>query len=250
MIKVKNVEIDGKNPKICSSIVENRQEDILEMGEKLMMKKSVDIIEWRIDFYEECFDTKKVLETAALLRVIVNKKPILATFRTKKEGGEKSIEQAVYKELIISLAISGYIDMADVEVYFMDKAETKQLIDKLKKNVAVVGSYHDFDKTPSCSEIYERIEYMREVGADIPKIACMPISEEDVFNLMKTTGDFAKRNKDAVVVAMSMGKMGKISRMAGKSFGSAITFGCLGKASAPGQINVDDLRNILDILND
>lgn len=47
---------------------------------------------------------------------------------------------------------------------------------------------------------------------------------------------------------MSMGDYGKVSRVAGKSFGSAMTFGCLGKASAPGQINVDDLRAILNIL--
>ena len=60
--------------------------------------------------------------------------------------------------------------------------------------------------------------------------------------------DFVSKNVGLPVITMSMGDYGKVSRVAGKSFGSAMTFGCLGKASAPGQINVDDLRAILNIL--
>ena len=53
MLKVKNVEIGSGIPKVCAPIVEKNQDDILEMGEILMAKKSVDIVEWRIDFFEE-----------------------------------------------------------------------------------------------------------------------------------------------------------------------------------------------------
>ncbi|MGL4668727.1 MAG: type I 3-dehydroquinate dehydratase [Saezia sp.] len=40
-----------------------------------------------------------------------------------------------------------------------------------------------------------------------------------------------------------------ISRLAGEVFGSAATFGAAQKASAPGQIGVQDLRQTLNILN-
>ena len=53
MLKVKNVEIGSGIPKVCAPIVEKNQDDILEMGEILMAKKSVDIVEWRIDFFED-----------------------------------------------------------------------------------------------------------------------------------------------------------------------------------------------------
>lgn len=248
MIKVKNVEIGTGIPKICAPIVEKSQDDILEMGETLMAKKSVDIIEWRIDFFEECFNTDKLLETAGLLRTVVSKKPILVTFRTKNEGGEREIEQSNYIAMLEILSESGYIDMLDTEVYFMDKVDTEKLIRKLKEKTVVVGSYHDFAKTPSYDEIYERLRYMKEVGADIPKLACMPEKKADVFTLMSATDDFVAENGNMSVITMSMGEAGKVSRIAGKSFGSAVTFGCLGKASAPGQINVDDLKFILNLI--
>ncbi|MBU5479255.1 type I 3-dehydroquinate dehydratase [Eubacterium sp. MSJ-13] len=248
MVKVKNVEIGTEVPKICAPIVEKYQEDILEMGENLMAKKSVDIIEWRIDFFEDCFNTAKLIETAGLLRAVVPKKPLLATFRTKNEGGEKDIEKSSYIKMLEALSESGYIDMIDVEAYFMDKIEIEKLIKGLKERSVVVGSYHDFEKTPLYDEIQERLTYMKEIGADIPKMACMPEKRSDVFRLMSATDDFVIQNEDIPVITMSMGEIGKVSRIAGRSFGSAVTFGCLGKASAPGQINVDDLKLILDML--
>ena len=48
---------------------------------------------------------------------------------------------------------------------------------------------------------------------------------------------------------MSMAKAGVISRLAGEVFGSAATFGAVKKASAPGQISVNDLRTVLTILH-
>lgn len=248
MIKVRNVEIGKGNPKICAPIVEKSQEDILEMGETLMTKKSVDIIEWRIDFFEDCFNTEKLLETAGLLRAIAPRKIILATFRTKNEGGERDIEQGVYVKILETLSESGYIDMIDIEAYFMDRNDTEKLIRKLKEKTVVISSYHDFAKTPLYDEIYERLTYMKEIGADIPKMACMPEKRADVFTLMGATDDFAAHNVGTPVITMSMGEIGKISRIAGKSFGSSVTFGCLGKESAPGQINVDNLKIILDMI--
>ena len=76
----------------------------------------------------------------------------------------------------------------------------------------------------------------------------MPEKKADVFTLMSATDDFVAENGNMSVITMSMGEAGKVSRVAGKSFGSAVTFGCLGKASAPGQINVDDLKFILNLI--
>ncbi len=51
------------------------------------------------------------------------------------------------------------------------------------------------------------------------------------------------------IITMSMAKTGVISRLAGEVFGSAATFGAVKKASAPGQISVNDLRTVLTILH-
>ena len=248
MIRVGDITIGEGSPKICAPVVEVTQEDILEEGEKLALSKGVDLIEWRIVFYDESSDISKILQTASLLRTVVGKKPLLATFRTKNEGGNKEIEESAYKDMLIAISESGDIDMVDIEVYFMDEKNTKDIVKSLKKNVVVVGSYHDFDKTPSYDEIIKRLCFMKSQGVSIPKLACMPQNRHDVVTLMEATQDFVSKNVGLPVITMSMGDYGKVSRVAGKSFGSAMTFGCLGKASAPGQINVDDLRAILNIL--
>ena len=48
---------------------------------------------------------------------------------------------------------------------------------------------------------------------------------------------------------MSMGKLGGVSRVTGRLFGSAMTFGSVGQASAPGQIAVRQLREMMNILS-
>ncbi|CDI58949.1 3-dehydroquinate dehydratase [Lactobacillus helveticus CIRM-BIA 951] len=42
---------------------------------------------------------------------------------------------------------------------------------------------------------------------------------------------------------MAMGDIGKVTRVAGQVFGSSLSFGAVGKTSAPGQLSIDDLRN-------
>ena len=47
------------------------------------------------------------------------------------------------------------------------------------------------------------------------------------------------------VVTMSMSEVGVVSRICGEAFGSALTFGAVKKASAPGQLGAEELRMVL-----
>lgn len=47
------------------------------------------------------------------------------TFRTSKEGGEKSIEPEDYAKLNIKAAQTGYVDFIDVEIFTGDAIVTK-----------------------------------------------------------------------------------------------------------------------------
>ena len=51
------------------------------------------------------------------------------------------------------------------------------------------------------------------------------------------------------IITMSMAGQGIISRLCGEVFGSCLTFGFVNKASAPGQINVEELNKVLKIIN-
>ena len=48
-------------------------------------------------------------------------------------------------------------------------------------------SNHDYDKTPDVDEIVSRLTSMAEFGADVPKMAVMPQSVEDVPTLLTAT---------------------------------------------------------------
>ena len=86
------------------------------------------------------------------------------------------------------------------------------------------------------------------IGADISKIALMPEDKRDVVTLLEATLEMSESYGDTPFITMSMGETGVISRLSGEFFGSAITFGALRMASAPGQINVKDLSQVLGIL--
>ena len=90
---------------------------------------------------------------------------------------------------------------------------------------------------------------MKELNADIPKIAVMPQSESDVLTLLCATNEMKEKYSDIPIITMSMAGMGLISRIAGEFFGSALTFGAADKASAPGQIRAEDLYNVLQVLH-
>ena len=89
----------------------------------------------------------------------------------------------------------------------------------------MIASNHDFRKTPPKAELISRMRKMQELGADISKIAVMPQSTEDVLTLLSATEEMRR------------------------CYGSALTFGAAGKVSAPGQIDVEELRTVLGIIH-
>jgi len=91
---------------------------------------------------------------------------------------------------------------------------------------------------------------MQDMGADIPKIAMMPRNTQDVITLLSATNRMFTEFADRPIVTMSMSGKGVISRLSGEVFGSAMTFGAVGQVSAPGQIPVEKLNLVLDILSE
>ncbi|MBQ1749908.1 MAG: type I 3-dehydroquinate dehydratase [Lachnospiraceae bacterium] len=249
IVEVRGVKIGEGTPKIIVPIVGVTKEDIL-FAAKSFGEVKYDIVEWRVDWFEDVFDFAKVEDTAKALRDVLGDKPILFTFRTAKEGGEKAIEPAAYVELNSKIAATGLVDMVDVEAFTGDDY-VKEIIEVAhKNNVKVVASNHDFGKTPAKEDLVYRLRKMQDLGADIPKIAVMPQNKKDVLTLLSATEAMANDYADRPIITMSMAGTGLISRLCGEVFGSAATFGAVGKVSAPGQMNAKDLETILTFIHD
>ena len=248
-VYIKNVELGAGKTRICLPIIAKTRVDILKEGMEL--KESVaDIIEWRVDFFEDVMDVDKTLEVMGELADILEDKPVLFTFRTKNEGGEKQISANDYKSLVKSIIRQQKAGAVDVEMY-MESGVIEEIVDEAKNyDIIVVASNHDFSGTPDKNTIVNRLISMKEKGAHISKIAVMPQNESDVLKLMQATYEAREKCPDITIITMSMGKLGMISRMGGGVFGSAMTFGAKTKehASAPGQIEAAKLKEILEII--
>lgn len=247
-VKIRNVEIGAGIPKICVPIVGVTKEDILAQA-KALQSLPADVVEWRIDWFENVFDFDALKDALTDLRAVLRGLPLLMTFRTSKEGGEKAIDAEDYAELNIKAAQTGLVDLIDVEVFTGDEIVSRIIREAHAAGVKVVASNHDFDKTPDKDDIVSRLRKMQAMDADIPKIAVMPRSKRDVLTLLAATEEMATDYADRPIITMSMAGTGVISRLCGEVFGSALTFGAAGKASAPGQMGVQDLSTVLGLLH-
>lgn len=247
---IKNVTIGSGIPKLCVPICASTKEDLLSQI-KEYDRDDIDFVEWRIDFFQNVTDINAVKALASDLRAMLPNKPILFTFRTKQEGGEQALPLEDYFSLNLQLAKSGYVDLIDLELFATeDTTKLHSIIKEIQEqNVKVILSNHDFHKTPEEAEILHRLKTMQDLGADIAKIAVMPNSSADVLTLLSATNQMKEQYANIPIITMSMGKLGCISRISGEIFGSAVTFGSLKKASAPGQIPVADLKNVLNLLS-
>lgn len=247
-IRIRNTEIGSGIPKICVPITGTAREEILSEASKIR-DTSADLAEWRADWYEDVFDfgrTGKVLEE---LRGILGELPLLFTFRTLQEGGKKKVSREDYVKLNGIAMQSGWIDLVDVELSAGEEVVKAVVKTAGAHDVRVIVSSHDFHGTPSREEMISRMKKMQALGGDILKVAVMPRSREDVLALLSATAEMTEKYTDRPVITMSMSESGVITRLCGEEFGSAVTFGALEKASAPGQMNVEDLAVILKLLH-
>lgn len=247
-VKVRGIELGKGMPKICVPIVAKTEYEILAQGEQIM-RKQPDCIELRIDWFLGVSNIEQVLHVLKSLREIIGETVLLFTFRSDREGGERAITCEAYQHLCETVCRSGYIDLLDVEAFMQENLLSGICKMARGNGVNVVASNHDFVKTPEESDMLERLQFMEEQGADILKLAVMPQKERDVLTLLSATLKYHEMGGVKPIIMMSMKDMGMISRLAGETFGSAMTFATVGRASAPGQIPIDEARQILTVLH-
>ena len=249
-VTVRNLTIGEGKPKICVLVMGKNKADVLEAAKKAVESKA-DLIEWRADSLTEGeFDEDFHNEILAKMREIIGEMPIIYTFRTLIEGG-KEIENEKYKDLILSVANAGIADIIDVEI-FSFKLKARDIIDEIHSftNVKVIGSYHDFEGTPDTAELVYRLSVIDNCNADILKIATMPHKKKDVMRIMTATILTYTRPNPKPIISIAMGNMGRVTRLLGGFTGSAITFASIGRSSAPGQMDIEEVREILTKLDE
>ena len=197
----------------------------LEEAQALELSRfaGADIIEWRADF----LDKDSILTVAPAIFEKFAGFEIIFTIRTT---------------LINDVSAIYSPDYIDFE-YFTHKA----VFDQMLGYSNLVLSYHNFNETPE--NLMELLSEMTNLTPRVVKVAVMPQHEQDVLDLLNFTRGFKAYNPNQEFATMSMGKLGRLSRLAGDLVGSSWTFASLDNASAPGQVSLVDMRKVREVLN-
>lgn len=246
-VTIRGCRIGEGRPKTILPIVEKTEAEILARGASFA-SLPVDCVEWRADWFDASADPDAVARCLSGLRRALGEKLLLVTYRTKAEGGEKALSPAEYAEFCGWVCASGCADLLDLELLPTGNALPHLIEMAHRQGVRVVCSSHDFNKTPSQAEMVARLVQMQAAGADIAKLAVMPQSRADLLALLAATAEMADLHPETPVITISMGALGAVSRVCGEAMGSAMTFACAGKSSAPGQIELEEMNRILDAL--
>lgn len=225
-------------PKICVPLVGKTKREI-EREYRRAQAWPADLLEWRAD----CLASAEGMFPLPFEK---GGRPLLATIRTAQEGGSWTGSPAEYEAAVAELIDSGVFELVDLELSCGEE-RVGRLIKRAKRaGVLTVVSKHDFAGTPPREEITETLRRMAALGADLPKYAVMPQTPEDVWELLGASLQASRLC--GPVIAVAMGEYGKISRIGGEYFGSAVTFAAGEEASAPGQLACKEVSGMLQTL--
>lgn len=208
-----------------------------------------DVVELRLDALS-ILDAPNVQNVLCAARAAIGQGvPLLATIRTKKEGGLADLTDAAYGELGTAICHSGLADLLDVEASTAPAVIAAIQQQARESGVKTVFSSHNFAETPPTETMVNTLTDMVRRGADIAKLAVMPHTPADTARLLEATAQAAQATgNDTPLITMSMGQQGMVSRICGAAFGSCAGFATAGVSSAPGQPAAPALRTALDAL--
>ncbi|MBF7094197.1 type I 3-dehydroquinate dehydratase [Streptococcus sp. HF-1907] len=200
--------------------------------------ENVDIIEWRADVLPK----EEIVRVAPAIFETFAGHEVIFTLRTSLEGGMMTVTDDEYVAIINEINALYSPDYIDFE-YFSHKDAFQNMLEFPN----LILSYHNFEETPE--NIMEVFSELTALAPRVVKIAVMPKNEQDVLDIMNYTRGFKVINPEQVYATMSMGKLGRISRLAGDVTGSSWTFASLDHASAPGQVSLADMKHFREVLD-
>ena len=215
--------------KTCVSIGENDPRKLKVILTKALSKS--DFAEIRFDYLKKS-DIPIVLED-----VKKNLARCVCTLRPKSEGGLFNGKEYERKSILRLIAEYNPF-LLDVEFNTIQK--DKNLTIYLKKTKCkLLISWHDFKKTPNESQLKSRFNKMKKFS-DMLKIVTVAKNVSDASRLLSL---YSIKSKNEII-AFCMGEQGKFSRILCLHLGSPFTYVSLGRAIAPGQFSVDEIKSL------
>jgi 3-dehydroquinate dehydratase-1 len=205
---------------ICTSIFESDKSRLMERLEGL-------------EFAEVRLDALSA-DAEELREIFSRPAKLIATMRPGRHTDEQRL-------MTLAAAVGAGASYVDVEIDAPTIVREGVMAAARKSGCEVIVSYHNYEKTPEREELLSLVEECFTAGADIAKIACRANSLKDAARILGIL-DIEKP-----IIAIGMGRMGRITRVAAPLLGSPFTFASQGEGSetAEGQIDTATLQEIL-----
>jgi len=223
------------NIKICVSVAPQTVTEALDLIEKAE-NQYADFIEVRLDSlktHNQITDIPHCSNT-----------PLIATNRSTTCQGKFLGSETERKKILMDAARNGF-EYVDIE---LSTPKLKNIISNLREMGAKpIVSFHDFNETPSSTQLNKILKKEIASGADVCKIVTTARFVEDNLTVL----DFvSKTRKNARIVCFAMGELGKPSRLLSPVFGAFFTIASLesGRKTAQGQLTIREMRSAYEAL--
>ncbi len=218
--------------KTCVSIAEQNPAKTKKVLKTALSKS--DFAEVRLDFLK----IEQIPETLEMIKKDLGR--VVCTLRPKNEGGKFAGNE---KERIAIIKLIAEYNPFMLDVEFNTLKKNSSLAEYLKSTkTKLLVSWHDFKKTPSSAELEKKISQMSKFSSNV-KIVSTAKSTDDSTRMLELYSKKGKSN----LISFAMGDHGRISRILCLYLGSPYTYVSLGKAIAPGQFSVDEVKKIVNL---
>lgn len=191
-----------------------------------------DAVELRLDMTGDCRGDWRML----CKQIEAQGVPVILTIRTANMGGRWCGSEGE-REALFRSALSD-VSAMDVELH-ADFVGT--LIERARrKQVMVIASFHDMEKTPSAALLQGLVQMAAHMGASLVKIATHVESQQDIRQL-----EGLLQHAPLPIAVVGLGEKGSFSRVALPLLGSKLAYGSIGKAWLPGQWDIQELGGML-----
>ena len=243
-VTVRNTTLGDGVPKICVPVTSSNPDGIHRECIHIV-QEGADLVEWRVDYLRDFDNANLVANILLAIRRELGETPLIFTLRTKNEGGTADVKLWDYIKVLRAAAKTGCVDIIDVELWVLLQLP-QEILRELQSACKIIASKHHFDMTPSYEKMVDDMIRMQVFGADIAKLAVMPMDDGDVRRLYSASIEMATHHTSTPIVTISMGELGLRSRIECVHTGSCMTFAALEGESAPGQIPIHILREEME----
>lgn len=216
------------------------------------IKKNPNLIELRFDYINNVQElTLDFIKD--LLNIINSNIPVIVTFRDSSEGGQIKINQKE-RFKILKMFIEAKPAYIDLEMNTNENILWEIINLASQNGVKIIYSYHNFERTIKFDETIKLIQnFSNTLNQELslkPKI-----SQNNIYKVIFTAQSFEDNiiplrlckefsNSTQKLISFCMGPVGIFSRIMCVTVGSFLTFASLEEKTAPGQINIDKMREI------